>query len=143
MGRVGVGCVDDLIRDFAPDHDVLRHGSVALVEMGEAKLEGRPVDRAALAAEVAPIFADPDVDTVVLACTHFPLLRDELAAAAPRPVAWVDSGEAIARRVESLLEAVSGEERPDTAFLIGDSVSDTRRSAFANYGFSRIVPLLR
>ena len=133
--------VDDLIADFAPDHDVLRHGSVALVEMGEAKLEGRTVDRAALAAEIAPIFAELDVDTVVLACTHFPLLRDELAAAAPRPVAWVDSGEAIARRVESLLGEVRGEERPDTAFFIGDSVSEARRAAFAKYGFGRVVAL--
>ena len=133
--------VDELIRDFAPEHEVVRQGSVALVRMAEAKLEGDGVDEAALAREIAPIFADADVDTVVLACTHFPLLREELERAAPRPVAWVDSGEAIARRVESLLGEVVAGDRPDTALLIGPPTSASRAAAFARYGFSPVVGL--
>ncbi len=38
------------------------------------------------------------IDTIVLACTHFPLVEDELAAAAPRPLAFVDGKAGIARR---------------------------------------------
>jgi glutamate racemase len=44
-----------------------------------------------------------ELDTLVLACTHFPLLRKELAEAYGTPVRWVDSGLAIAQRVASLL----------------------------------------
>ena len=59
--------------------------------------------------EVAPCFVgdtDDDsarTDTVVLACTHYPLLIERLAALAPWPVAWVDPAPAIARRVADLL----------------------------------------
>ena len=135
--------VDELIADFASDREVQRLGSVALVQMAEDKLEGRAVDEAALAREIAPLFEDPDLDTVVLACTHFPLLETNLTAASPRPVIWVDSGEAIARRVESLLKNVAedGGSRPDTAFVIGDSVISARRDTFAVFGFPRVVPL--
>ena len=134
--------VDELIADFASDREVQRLGSVALVKMAEAKLAGQKIDADVLAREIAPLFTDPDLDTVVLACTHFPLLREELEAASPRPVTWVDSGEAIARRVESLIGTPGAvAERPDTAFLVGDRVDPVRARAFADYAFSRTVAL--
>ena len=135
--------VDELIADFASDREVQRLGSVALVQIAEDKLEGRAVDEAALAREIAPLFEDPDLDTIVLACTHFPLLETNLTAASPRPVTWVDSGEAIARRVESLLRGMTkdGDPRPDTAFVMGESVSSARRDTFAIFGFPCVVPL--
>ncbi|MGB3867527.1 MAG: glutamate racemase, partial [Xanthobacteraceae bacterium] len=42
-------------------------------------------------------------DTVVLACTHYPLLLDRLVRLAPWPVQWIDPAPAIARRVATLL----------------------------------------
>ena len=53
------------------------------------------------------------MDTVVLACTHFPLLADELAAGAPRPLRWIDSGAAIARRVAALLDGAAASANAD------------------------------
>jgi glutamate racemase len=44
------------------------------------------------------------MDVMVLACTHFPLLRAELAAHFSSCVQLIDSGEAIARRVASLVK---------------------------------------
>jgi glutamate racemase len=41
-------------------------------------------------------------DTVVLACTHYPLVIDRLERLAPWPVDWVDPAPAIARRVVEL-----------------------------------------
>jgi len=94
-----------LIDEFAADCTVVRVGSSELVEIAEAKLRGRAPDPERLRAILAPFFAGDSVDTVVLACTHFPLLRAEFEAVAPRLMHWMDSGEAIARRVESLLPA--------------------------------------
>lgn len=105
---------DALIAEFAADKKVVRFGSAALVEAAEAKLRGAASDAAAVAEAVEGLFgADGDghVDVVALACTHFPLLGAELAAAAPRPCVWLDSGEAIARRVASVLEAAPGQAR--------------------------------
>ena len=44
-----------------------------------------------------------EADTVVLACTHFPLLMERLVGLAPWPVNWIDPAPAIARRVSDLL----------------------------------------
>ncbi|MDX9873291.1 MAG: glutamate racemase [Spongiibacteraceae bacterium] len=104
-GTVSRPYTDQLIADFAADCTVVRLGSTTLVEWAETKLRGRPVDLNALRQLLAPLFAHErgPVDTVVLGCTHFPLLVEELQAATPEPVLWVDSGNAIARRVETLL----------------------------------------
>ena len=78
------------------DCTVLRHGSAALVELAEAKLRGEATDPARRTrAVLAGLLGQPGgerIDAVVLACTHFPLLADELAAAAPRTFAFVDGG---------------------------------------------------
>jgi glutamate racemase len=95
-----------LIRDFSQGCDVTLVGSAALATIAEHALRAEPVDEAAIAAEIAPCFVDDGArrtDTVVLACTHFPLLLDRLARLAPWGVAWVDPAPAIARRVVDLL----------------------------------------
>src|SRR5881628_3264519 len=86
--------VDDLAARFAPDCTLIRHGSPALVELAEAKLGGDEVTVEAVRAAAQPMFDARDganIDTVVLACTHFPLLAKELAAAFPH-VTYVDGG---------------------------------------------------
>ena len=100
---------DELIREFAADCQVIKIGSRELVQLAEDKLRGLSVNTAQLQAILAPFFADPAhaPDTIVLGCTHFPLLRAELDAAVPQPVQWVDSGTAIARRVASLTAATA------------------------------------
>jgi glutamate racemase len=96
--------VDDLGAKFASDCILIRHGSPELVELAEAKLAGEDIDINAVKAAAQPMFDAPDgdrIDTVVLACTHFPLLSDELRAAFPG-VAYVDGGPGIARRIAYL-----------------------------------------
>jgi glutamate racemase len=59
-----------------------------------------------IAAELAPCFVGDGADrtdTVVLACTHYPLLLERLERLAPWPVDWIDPAPAIARRVSALL----------------------------------------
>lgn len=96
--------VDDLAARFAADCTVIRHGSPELVTLAEAKLAGAAIDPAAIRAAVAPMLAaarGDEIDVVVLACTHFPLLRQELAVALPG-IAQVDGGPGIARRIAYL-----------------------------------------
>lgn len=99
--------VDRLAADFASDCLVVRHGSAELVDLAEAKLRGEATDPAAYARILAGLLSRPGgdrIDTVVLACTHFPLVEQELAAAAPRALAFVHGGPGIARRVAHLVE---------------------------------------
>ena len=95
-----------LIRDFANGTDVTLVGSAELAPLAEAELRGEEVDDAAVARELAPCFVEAAgrrTDTVVLACTHYPLLLDRLTKLAPWPVNYIDPAPAIARRVVDLL----------------------------------------
>ena len=106
-GTVNRDYTRQLIEDFATGADVINVPAPELVRLAEAKLRGESISASDLQAVIARIFEVPGgdkVDTAVLACTHFPLLRDELAAAAPRQIEWLDSGDAIARRVHWWLE---------------------------------------
>ncbi len=102
-GTVQRPYTQQLIDEFAGDCQIVRVGSSNLVQLAEAALRGQPPPPAQLRDILAPFFANPLLDCIVLACTHFPLLKKELTAACPRPIVWIDSGEAIARRVASLL----------------------------------------
>ena len=96
-----------LIREHAPNAEVISVGSSELVELAEHKLRGGEVKPEQLHSILQPFFLHPriaEMDALVLACTHFPLLRNELAAQFLPQVQLIDSGEAIARRVASLLE---------------------------------------
>jgi glutamate racemase len=137
---------DDLIAQFAADKSVVRFGSAALVEAAEQKLRGEAPNPAAITEAIEGLFGAPggaDIDVVALACTHFPLLAQELAAAAPRAALWLDSGAAIARRVANVLIAEKGEARARnlgfTDFAAAHGLAPALRArGFA--GVSRIGP---
>jgi glutamate racemase len=115
------GYVDRLEAEFAGGKLLLRHGAGELVEAAEAKLRGRAVDRAVIARAVAGLREQPGgdrIDTVVLACTHFPLLRDELALAFGPGVRFIDGAGGIARRIAHLTQGQSfARSAPDTAMF--------------------------
>jgi glutamate racemase len=104
-----------LIRDFAQGCEVTLVGSAELASLAEAALSGTEVSDVEVAAELKPCFIgdgerDPArTDTVVLACTHYPLLMDRLVTLAPWPVDWIDPAPAIARRVADLLRPADHE----------------------------------
>jgi glutamate racemase len=98
--------VDDLAARFAADCTVIRHGSPELVELAEAKLAGEAVSIQAVHDAIAPLIEQPEgekIDVMVLACTHFPLLADEIATAFPE-IAQVDGAQGIARRIAYLTQ---------------------------------------
>jgi glutamate racemase len=94
-----------LIRDYAQDCVVTLVGAKPLAAYAEAELHGAPVGDDVLRVEIAPCFRDDGArtDTVVLACTHYPLLIERLRRLAPWPVNFIDPAPAIARRVVDLL----------------------------------------
>ncbi len=94
-----------LIRNYAQDCRVTLVGAKKLAAYAEAELAGTPASDEALRAEIAPCFRDDGArtDTIVLACTHYPLLIDRLRQLSPWPVKFIDPAPAIARRVVDLL----------------------------------------
>jgi len=110
----------ELVKQFARECTIEMLGSAELVELAEAKLHGASISLDDVRRTVQPwLRMKEPPDTVVLGCTHFPLLRDELQCVMPEGTRLVDSGAAIARRTVWLLE----HEAPD-------AVSDAGNVAF-------------
>jgi glutamate racemase len=139
--------VDRLAAEFAADCTVLRHGSAELVELAEAKLRGAATAGADYARILDGLLGQPgggEIDTIVLACTHFPLVEGELAAAAPRPLAFVDGNGGIARRTQWLTRQLAW---PDGAgegiavFTGAAAAAEAYRAGLAAFGLSRIEML--
>ncbi len=115
-GTVARRYTHDLIVSFAQHIHVDLVAAPNLAQLAEQAMAGESLNAADLLKEIMPCFRQgPEAlfveetgqsvytDAVVLACTHYPLLRSALQAVAPWPVLWVDSGEAIARRVISVI----------------------------------------
>ncbi|WP_437891484.1 glutamate racemase [Phytobacter sp. V91] len=95
----------ELIARFANECKIELLGSAEMVELAEAKLHGRPVPLDELKRILRPwLRMTEPPDTVVLGCTHFPLLQHELLQVLPEGTRLIDSGAAIARRTAWLLE---------------------------------------
>ncbi|OYU37161.1 glutamate racemase [Novosphingobium sp. PASSN1] len=137
------GYVDRLEAEFAAGKRLLRHGAPELVAAAEAKLRGQPVDAAVFARAAAALRAMPDgerIDTVVLACTHFPLLEAELAQAFGPGVRFVDGSDGIARRIAFLTAGQAWERSPqgDLALFTNDDPADALLGpALARYGLTQ------
>jgi glutamate racemase len=132
-----------LIREFANGTNVKLVGSAKLAAYAEAQLNGVPVVDALIIDELAPCFTEQGgrrTDTVVLACTHYPLLLERFGQLAPWPVTFIDPAPAIARRVVDL----SGPGRPVASwpvprmiFTSGRPPSPALETALKAFGISR------
>ena len=135
-----------LIRDFAQGCEVTLVGSVELAMLAETALSGDAVSDEEILAELMPCFvgagddASQHTDTIVLACTHYPLLLDRLNQLAPWPVDWIDPAPAIARRVASLLPEGSDAQDIADAKMIFTSGRPHRLSAALTPFFGGRVP---
>lgn len=135
----------DLVAAYAGACAVDLVGSTRLAAMAEAELAGTPVSDEALAAEIAPCFAERDgrrTDTIVLACTHYPLLAARMERLAPWPVTLIDPAPAIARRVVQILgeaPARVAPSRPGIAAFTGEGRTGAHlRGALAEFGLAEI-----
>ena len=149
-GTVRRDYTHDLVRSFAAGCEVDLVGAPRLAALAEAALRGEGVADRDVAVEIAPAFVDRDgrkTDTVVLACTHYPLLLPWFERLSPWPVAFVDSGPAIARRVDAVLvrrgQARRGEGLPrsrDAFFTSGAAPGPALAQALAQQGLVTLRP---
>jgi len=138
--------VDRLAAEFAADCVVLRHGSAELVDLAEAVLHGESPPDAAFAAVLGGLFGQPDgnrLDVIVNACTHFPLVADRLAAAASRPVRFVDGNQGIARRIAALTQGQEWPTAPEgrAVFTQLDDAAGALVPALTRFGLAAVETL--
>lgn len=136
----------ELVEQFAPSCKIEMLGSAELVELAEAKLHGDEVSLDEVRHIVQPwLRMSEPPDTVVLGCTHFPLLREELQQVLPEGTRLIDSGAAIARRTAWLLEHEAPEVRSsqeNAAFCTQmDSEAVQLSPVLQRYGFPLLEKL--
>ncbi len=138
--------VDDLERDFARGKTLLRHAAPALVDEAERKLRGGSPDPGVLEEALRGLKTQEKgiaLDHIVLGCTHFPLLRDELLHIAVTAVGMspdirlTDGSEGIARRIVALLDGQDFSPTPANRFVVTGPVGGAEglQSALAERGF--------
>jgi glutamate racemase len=135
--------VDNLVAEFASDCTVIRHGSGRLVDIAEGKLRGVAPDANEMRDIMAGVYGQQGgarLDQLVLACTHFPLLAEEIAAASPAGVTLVDSGAGIARRTAHLTQGQDWPDAPAGRAVFTRSSADIAalEPALARYGLTEI-----
>lgn len=136
----------DLVARFATDCQILMLGSSELVDIAEAKLHGEAVSLPALQKILRPwLKMQEPPDTVVLGCTHFPLLADELAHVLPDGTRLVDSGAAIARRtvwlISSQTNLISSQEENVAYCMDFNADTDALLPVLQGYGFTTLKKL--
>lgn len=101
--------LSQLIKDHASDTVVICHGSQKLVELAENYLLNNEIDELAIETELSDVLNKSDnIDQLVLACTHFPILKPQIERILiPKGISVVDSTAAIANRLESLLPQIA------------------------------------
>lgn len=139
--------VDNLLEQHGNGSTLIRIAAPELVEAAERKLRGEPNDPAVFAGVIARLLASRQaqgMDVVVLACTHFPLLADELAAAAPDHIAFIDGAEGIARRILHLCETDFAGVAPTRGLFVSTGPEDDAlpyAAALADYRLTRFETL--
>lgn len=138
--------VDRLAAEHADGKRLLRYAASELVGAAEAKLRAEPVDPTVYARAAAGLrdqAGGAEIDTVVLACTHFPLVEAELAAAFGPGVSFVHGAAGIARRVVHLTRDQGfARSQPDFALFTKDEPNLAALApALAGYGLSRLEVL--
>ena len=141
----------DLIDSFAGDCEVTKVGTSELVRLAEDKLSGLSFDQSQLEKELKPLINNTKIDVLVLACTHFPLLENDIRQCFDKldhELRLIDSGEAIANRLYSMLETNSNASnkkntrlRNNIALTTSSNLSKALIATLSNYGFNELKEL--
>lgn len=146
-GTVARDYTRSLIASFAEGCEVTLVGSKPLASLAEEHMRGGRIADADVAREIAPCFVEDAAtgartDSIVLACTHYPLLMEFFERLAPWPVDWIDPAPAIARQADRLLAETFGPDRPASQrtpqrralFTSGARPDPTLATALARFG---------
>lgn len=136
-GKVGVIATEGTVKSkaytkaikaLAPDVEVIEMAAPLFVSLAEEGWANTHVAREVAEIYLVPLL-DEGIDTLVLGCTHYPILRGTIEKVVGDQVAIVDSAETTARCVRELVTSNGAGERPAYTFLVTDAEERFRRIA--------------
>jgi len=138
-GTINRSYIASLISDHASGCQVIKVGSNELVAMAEDAYRGIAPNMDELALICAPFINQ--VDTIVLGCTHFPLLGTYISRVTNNKIYLVDSGAAIANRVVTLIgenDKKTPGQKMDRAFYTKDDLDKLLVQSLTQEGFNQL-----
>lgn len=103
QGTVRSGAYEKALKRLDPGLFVVSHACPALVPLVESDCGGTAEARQVVETSLAPL-KKHDVDTLILGCTHYPLIADLIAEVMGEDVQLISSAEETARELKTLLE---------------------------------------
>lgn len=141
-GRIGVigteatvasGAYPAAIHGFNPTAEVTSRACPLFVALAEEGWTAHEEATRLIARTYLEPFLEAEVDTLVLGCTHYPILREVIAEVMGPDVALIDSGEAVAEEVAITLAARDQMRTegslPESHFFVTDAAHRFRRVA--------------
>ena len=139
--------VDQLQAEFASNMTLLRFAAPELVLAAEAKMRGESVNENIIMGAIAGLTSQPSgemLDTIILGCTHFPLLQQELMQACHANMQFVDGAQGIARRVAKVTEGRNWPDVKSEGIFVTTGAAaamESYRNTLAQYGLTKIESL--
>ncbi|MBI9100896.1 MAG: glutamate racemase [Spirochaetales bacterium] len=125
---------DRLIDDFASHCEIFRYGAGELVRFVERNLFSSTFEeRMEFLQPVADYFIEKKIDALVLGCTHFIFLKEELAALMGESVEIVDSVDGVGRQIQRILH-VAGRRSLSANSNACDSIDENKHIFLTSQG---------
>ena len=118
---VSSGAFDEALKNLDPEITLFSQSSPLLVPLAEEGLVSDPLTNLIVYRYVQPLIAQ-GIDTLILGCTHYPILKESLQKAAGVDVKLIESGDAVAEQIKQkvpLSEQTKGEVKIFTTDSLG------------------------
>jgi glutamate racemase len=141
-GRIGIIATEATVESKAyvkaiqtinPNLEVFAQACPLFVALAEEGWHNHKATKLIASEYLAPL-QSMDIDTLVLGCTHYPILKDIIQSVVGNNVTLIDSGECVAQEVKNLVQI-------EDTNLIADSSSDTFYVTDSGKRFCRIAEL--
>ncbi len=100
---------NELIERYAADCQFTLVTDPALAILAEDKLYKRELDPEKLKSILFPIIQKPDIDTIVLGCTHYPHLLAEMQLLLPQKITWLNPAPGVAKHLKTVLQKIEAD----------------------------------
>lgn len=110
QGTIQSNVYENALKEKKPKLSVYNYACPSFVDMVEGKLD---ISQNAIT-QTLSYFKDSDIDTLILGCTHFPMLKTEIATAMGSDVTLIDSGVETINDVSALLDYFNLAAEPQT-----------------------------
>jgi glutamate racemase len=139
---VASGAYPHMIQSMAPNAQVQSIACPLLVSLVEEQMQEHPATQMILQEYLQPCLENPKVDTILLACTHYPILHTLIQEIVGETIRVVDSAQTCAEAVQRLLveekQLKQASQRGDSLFYVTEGAEQFCRSAedFLGYGIN-------